>query len=354
VEAGRPSVGVVGCGSVATVAHLPALRALGVPVAAVADTDAERAARAARSHGVERRYATSGELLADPAVDVVAVCVPPEHHVEVALAALAAGKHVLLEKPVALDLDDAQRLVSAASGSGCVVRVGFNSRFHRRVRAARELVRSGALGKLEIVRTAMSNPPAAADGGWRDARGLGGGALADLASHHFDLWRFFAGEVEEVSAMTVSGAGDEVAAAAAGTTAAGVLLSSTFSQRTVAAHEVELLGTEGRLALSLYRFAPLEVEPVGASPGGVGNRVRAATAVLRTLPGALARARLGGDFRESYRLEWEHFLRAVGGEGSEEGTLEDGVRALELLLAAAESARTGRALRPSEAPRRLG
>ena len=343
---GDPGVGILGCGAIATIAHLPALRALGVPVVAVADVDGSRCAAAASRFSVECRYATVDELVADPDVDVVAVCVPPQHHVQAATTALTAGKHVLVEKPVALDLDDAERLRLVAAESGRLVMVGFNSRFHRRVRRARELVGSGALGKLELVRTAMSNPPLELDAGmaWRAAPGLGGGAFADLASHHLDLWRFFAGEVAEIGALAVAEMGDEMAAAVVGTTADGVLLSSTFSQRTVTAHELELLGTAGRLSLSLYRFAPLRVESSGV-PGGLKERVRSSAATLRELPGALAVARRGGDFLESYRLEWEHFLAAVRRQVPLESTLDDGVRALGLLLAAAQSARTGRAVK---------
>jgi predicted dehydrogenase len=340
-------VGIVGCGAIATIAHLPALSALGVRVVAVADVDASRCATVAARFSVGRRYSAPDELVADPDVDVVAVCVPPEHHVPVATTALAAGKHVLVEKPVALDLEQAERLRAVAADSGRLAMVGFNSRFHRRVRAARDLVRSGALGQLELVRSAMSNPPVDPDAGgaWRSAPGLGGGALADLASHHLDLWRFLAGEVEEVGAVAVAGAGEEAAAAVVGRASGGVLLSSTFSQRTVAAHELELLGTRGRVSLSLYRFAPLVVQPVGSAPGGVLGRLRSSTAALRELPAALAVARRGGDFLESYRLEWAHFLRAVRGEETLESTLDDGVRALELLLAAGESARTGRTVK---------
>ena len=341
----QPGVGIVGCGAIASIAHLPALRGLGVPIVGAADLDASRREAVAARFSIERRYASFDELVADPAVDVVAVCVPPQAHVEVALAALAAGKHVLVEKPVALDLEEAERLRAATAESGRLVAVGFNSRFHRRVRAARDLLAAGALGRLELARTIMSNPPPDPGLGWRSSPGLGGGVLADLASHHLDLWRFFAGEIAEVTTLAAAEEAGEVAAAIAGRSADGALLSSTFSQRTVTAHEVELLGTKGRLALSLYRFAPVRVEPVSSGPGGLRDRAGDSAATLRALPGALAVARRGGDFLESYRLEWEHFLAAIAGETQLESTLDDGIRALELLLAAAESARTGRTVK---------
>src|SRR5437870_7646639 len=117
MTARKPGVGVVGCGAIASIAHLPALRALGVPVVAVADVDESRCAAVASRFSVERRYSTPEDLVADRDVDVVAVCVPPQYHVQVATAALAAGKHVLVEKPVALDLDEAERLRATAAGS---------------------------------------------------------------------------------------------------------------------------------------------------------------------------------------------------------------------------------------------
>ncbi|MEX2032560.1 MAG: Gfo/Idh/MocA family oxidoreductase, partial [Dehalococcoidia bacterium] len=105
-------VGLIGCGRVAGLRHLPALAKLPeARVVAVADEHAGRLAETGDRFGVERRYAGHSELLADPEIDAVAVLVPASRHAEVATAALEAGKHVLLEKPVSLDMDEDDRLV---------------------------------------------------------------------------------------------------------------------------------------------------------------------------------------------------------------------------------------------------
>src|SRR5215813_5754774 len=93
-------LGVIGCGGVTETRHLPALRNLpGVEVVAVADLDPDRLKRVADQFSIRRRYSNFSPLLDDPAIEVVAVCVPAQFHVEVALAALEAGKHLFIEKP---------------------------------------------------------------------------------------------------------------------------------------------------------------------------------------------------------------------------------------------------------------
>src|SRR6185436_2786222 len=147
-------VGLVGCGWVSEVCHLPALRDIReAEVVAVADLDRERAERMAGQYGIARRHTDYRALLDDPRVEAVAVCVPSRSHLEVALAALDAGKHLFIEKPLTADLDDCDRLVERASRSPVKAMVGFNMRWHRLVRQARDLIAGGALDPIQSMWT---------------------------------------------------------------------------------------------------------------------------------------------------------------------------------------------------------
>ena len=150
-------LGIIGCGFVTLDRHLPALRQVPeIDVVAVADTEPERAADAARR--LPRGRAVEVEALLDGDVEAVAVCTPTATHAELAIAALDAGMHLFLEKPVAPSLEEADRIAERAAGSPLQVLVGFNFRRHRLVERTRQVVRSGRLGCVQAVRTAFTSP----------------------------------------------------------------------------------------------------------------------------------------------------------------------------------------------------
>src|SRR5436853_7340172 len=129
LERDRPvSLGIIGCGWVTSDRHLPALQQLPqARVVAVADINLDQLDRIAGRFHIERRYTDFRELLNDPTIEAVAVCTPPRFHVEPALATLEAGKHLFIEKPLALELDEIDRLLARARQSPkTVVMVGFN------------------------------------------------------------------------------------------------------------------------------------------------------------------------------------------------------------------------------------
>jgi len=133
-------VGVVGCGLIAQLAHLPALRALGerFEVTAVADPSPRTRAEIARRHGIAHAYARHEDLLERARVDAVLVASPNGTHAQVTLDALAAGAHVLVEKPMCLTVADAELIVDRASDAGRVVQVGYMKRFDAAYEALRE------------------------------------------------------------------------------------------------------------------------------------------------------------------------------------------------------------------------
>jgi len=346
-------LGVIGCGRVAGAYHLPTLRKLaGAEVLGVADVDPQRVRRVAERFHVQRRYTSFVELLEDPSIEAVAVCVPAQFHADVALTALAAGKHVFIEKPLALSLEEADRVIACARQKPRTVMIGFNLRWHRLLRQAQSLVQQGALGPLELMRTAFTSQPEDIPE-WGRRRALGGGVLFDMAVHHFDLWRFLLqSEVEEVFAVSQSPRWDDETATVTARLANGVLVSSIFSQRTTAANEVEIYGETGYLRVSCYRFDGLEYVSSASPPDGVRARWRRMVRTLGEIPGGVSRARQGGEFMASYQAEWRHFLAAVRGEAPVECTLEDGRRALQVVLAATESASSGQPVRVARLPER--
>jgi predicted dehydrogenase len=350
-------LGVIGSGRVAETRHLPVLRSLpDVDIVAVADIDLDRLNWVADRFHVKHRYSHPLALLENPAIEAVAVCVPAQFHVEVALAALDAGKHLLIEKPLALRLDECDRLIERAGQSPRKVMVGFNMRWHRLVRQAREMIQQQRLGPVEVIRTAFTSgiryrrdvPE------WRKRRELGGGGLVELAVHQFDLWRFLLRtEVEEIFVMSRSGQWDDETVAITARMANGLLANTVISQGTGGSYEVEICGQGGRLQLSCYRSAGLEFSLTAGRQGKLRTPLQKTVRLLKELPQAVLVTRQGGPYLASYRAEWQHFIDCIKRDTPVESTLEDGRRALQVVLAAAVSASRGQPVKVQNAPPKL-
>ena len=186
---GEPALrwGVVGTGwiagfFVAAIAAHTAQR-----VVAVTSRSHERAREFAARHGIEQAHASTEGLLDDASVDVVYVAAPQSEHLEIGLQAIAAGKHVLMEKPLATSAGDAQRLVDAATAAGVFLMEAMWSRYQPQALVIRELIRDGVLGDVRSV-IADHGQAIAADPGHRLLLpGTGGGALLDLGIYPIQL-----------------------------------------------------------------------------------------------------------------------------------------------------------------------
>jgi predicted dehydrogenase len=330
-------VGLVGCGFVTCRHHLPALDAVaGLRAVALADPDAAALGRAAAGRDV-RAHSDPAALLADPGVDVVAVCAPPAAHAELALAALDAGKHVLVEKPLAVSVEDGVRLVErAASGPGLAT-VGLVYRWHRLNRAARDLVRAGRLGAVSALHTAATSDTAVAPeraAPWRLDPHQGGGPLFELATHQVDLWRF----VMDADVAAVEAIAGPVAAALSGRLSDGTPVSTTVSMLAGDNQELAVFGREGTLRVRADRYDGLELVPAGQLPGDLPVRARRGLRIARAAPGALRSRRRGGDLAAAFEAQWRAFAAAIRGEAPLEVTLEDGLSALRVLTGASRAA----------------
>lgn len=330
-------LGIVGCGEVSGAKHLPVLgRIAGVRVAAVYDVDRERAAAVARRFGVAQVARSMEELVGCTAVDVVGVLTPPASHADVAMAALEAGKHVYVEKPLALTVEECEAMVGAAQRRGCVAVTGFHMRFHRLLREAKRIVRSGRLGTVESIRLVWHSPRGDAGApGWKTRRAQGGGALVEIGVHHLDMVRFLlADEFEEVVAQTRDGVREDECATIMGRTVGGVLVTGEFSERSP--HEIEIVvsGRDALLRVDCLRFDGLEVRGGREVPGAPEYRLRRLAATLRALPEGLRAGR--SDYLRSYEGIWRHVIECVERSQAPEVTFEDGLRATQAMRAALE------------------
>jgi predicted dehydrogenase len=177
---------------------LPAAREADlVEVVAVASRDGGRASDYAREHGIARAHEGYEALLTDPEVDAVYVPLPNSLHVEWTRRTLEAGKHVLCEKPLTDEPDDAEALFDLAEREGLVLAEGFMYRHNPQTRQVEELVREGALGGLQLVRTSFCFAVEGAENIRLDPD-LDGGSLLDLGTYCVSGARLLAGEPESV------------------------------------------------------------------------------------------------------------------------------------------------------------
>jgi len=188
--------GVVGIGFIGG-AHIEALRRLGVEVVGVVGSTPERARAKAETIGLDRVYDSVEEMAAAPDIDVVHIASPNYAHVDQVRTVLDAGKHVVCEKPLALNSEDTADLVSRADASGLVNAVCFNIRFYPANHQAMAMVASGEIGEPRFITGSYHQDwlLLETDWNWRLQPGEAGRlrAVADIGSHWLDLTRFISG-----------------------------------------------------------------------------------------------------------------------------------------------------------------
>jgi len=199
-------VGIIGTGNIAA-NHARGYMAAGAEIVALADPSTVALVRRATEWGVSRTFADYRELLTLPDVDAVSVSTPNAVHGAVTIAAAAAGKHVLCEKPVSLSLDEGRAMIEACARAGVVLQVNHHLRANRAVMRVRELLDAGTLGRVTFIRLRQAHdwggaaevPPT-----FRTAASAGGGTLLDNGCHLFDLARHLGGTVSEVFARAAT------------------------------------------------------------------------------------------------------------------------------------------------------
>jgi predicted dehydrogenase len=188
---------VIGTGFIGTV-HVEELRRIGVQVRGVLGSTPDRGAARAATLGVPRAYASLEELLADPTVDVVHVTSPNDLHLPQAKAVLAAGRHVVCEKPLAMSAVESRELVELAARTGLVNAANFNIRYYPLNQHAHEVVTSGGVGDVRLVTGRYFQDWLLLDSDWnwrlQPERGGALRAVGDIGSHWLDLMAFVTGQ----------------------------------------------------------------------------------------------------------------------------------------------------------------
>jgi len=193
-------VGVVGCGRIASAVHLPCyLMMPNAQVVSVMDVVRERAQSTARAFHVKKWYSNYEEMLKDNEVEAVDICSPPSMHAEQAIEAAKSGKHILCEKPISMNLDDALKLESEVGKAGVMFMTGFTYRFHPLLQKTK-----AEIPNPRLLRVSYSFHPSVALDHWlaraRYDFNKSGGFIVEQAVHWFDLFRWFSGKAKSVYA----------------------------------------------------------------------------------------------------------------------------------------------------------
>ena len=328
-------IAVLGCGRIGRIHARNLARHPRARLLMVFDVLAEAAQRVSRELGV-RMAASVEEVLSEPDLGAVVVATPTDTHVAMISAAVRAGKAVLCEKPVDLDLARARACWSEIGASQPRVMIGFNRRFDPSFKALRERLRQGEIGALELVVITSrdpSPPPASYIKG-------SGGLFKDMTIHDFDMARYLGGDIVEVHALganlvdpAIGKLADIDTCSIALRAGSGALIQINNSRRCAYGYDqrIEAFGSLGMLQAGNQRAT--SVEPWSA------GRTAARDPVLYFF---LER------YRKSYELELDAFVSSLEEGSPMSPDFNDGLQALRLAEAAGESMRNGRLIGTGE------
>ncbi|WP_461866730.1 Gfo/Idh/MocA family protein [Thermococcus sp.] len=330
-------IGVVGCGNIFNLAHKPALKNIeSIKVIACADIDGERAREGAKAFNA-KAFQSLDEFL-DLDFDVVEVLTPTYAHAEIAIKALKAGKHVIVEKPIALTTEEAEKMVQTAEKEELKLFVGHVRRFDKRWVQMKDVIRKRNILPMHIRKREVQNLPFPAHYWYWDENKSGGVAL-DLGVHVTDFLRWFF----ESEPLEVLGTGKAIKEEAKSndtfdhfimvvkfeggkTGIAEVSWAYPYPSRYgVFYHHVDIIGKNGRI-----RYTPLDTPVVGVAKANF--EMPRFSPLLSTFPDAFER-------------ELRHFFECIKKDIEPKVTAEDALIALEIAEKAKESARKGEVVR---------
>ncbi len=332
--------GIVGCGGISAV-HIAAIDLLpGAALVGVADRDIACARQTAQTHHT-RVFASFADMLASPDVDIVSLCTPSGLHAPMTLEALKAGKHVVVEKPLALTLPDADAVIAQADASDRKVCVISQLRFSPAVQAVSQALAGGQLGRVVSARLTMHywrSPQYYGSSPWRGTWAMdGGGALMNQGIHGVDLMLYLLGPVRRLSALTktqthaietedTAAALLEFASGAVGTLQASTTCHPGYPRT------LEICGDGGSVVLR--EDSILSWDLPGEAPETLhaqGNPAQDHKAI----------------HPEGHRIQLENMINAVQGKEPLLVDAREGRKPLALILAVYESARQGTFISPA-------
>ena len=332
----KVSWGVLSTARIGTEFVIPAMqRGELSTITAIASRDGAKARAVADRFGIERAYGSYEELLADPAIEAVYNPLPNHLHVPWSIRAMEAGKHVLCEKPVALDAGQARQLADASARTGRLVAEAFMVRHHPQWRTTRDIALSGRVGEARAVQTIFSyylTDP----GNIRNQADIGGGGLYDVGCYAISTARYVFGAEPE----RAIGLFDNDPVMRTDRMMSGLAefpgrrhLAFTCATQLVLCQRVQILGTRGRIEIEIPFNAPADVPARilvddGRDLAGGGREVIEVPAV------------------DQYTAQGDAFSRAVLGERPLEWGIDDAILNMRVIDALFRSARSGRWERP--------
>ncbi len=340
--------GVIGCGMIANFHAKAIADSRGARLVACYDTFPTSADRLAKETGC-RSYHDLRKMLADPDVDVVTICTPSGVHMEPALAAAKAGKHIIVEKPLEVTLRRCDRIINACDDAGVVLSTIFPSRYHESSQLMKKAVERGRFGKLSVgdayvkwFRTQQYYD----SGAWRGTWALdGGGALMNQAIHSVDLLIWLMGPVAEISAHTATRAhtGIEVEDVAMATLrfengALGVI-EATTAAFPGALKRIELHGDQGSAVLEEEDIKTWEFAKPNRRDRALVERMAGKT---KTGGGAADPTAIG---HHGHTMLFKDVLQAIKKDNSPLVDGPEGRRSVEVILGIYKAAETGRVVK---------
>ncbi|KAA6439272.1 Gfo/Idh/MocA family oxidoreductase [Dyadobacter flavalbus] len=266
--------GILGCGNVTEVKSGPAFsKVANSSLAAVMRRDAEKAAGYAQRHHVPKWYASADELINDPEVNAIYIATPPDAHEELAIKAIRAGKPVYIEKPMARNAAECERIIKAGKEAGIPVFVAYYRRALDYFLKVKELVDSKVIGDVRFVSICLQWQPYEEEVGenarprWRVVPEIsGGGHFHDLASHQFDFLEFVFGPVKTAQGISRNQAGlyeaDDIVVASF-EFESGVLGNGSWCftiDQAQRQDEAQITGSKGKITFSFFEKFDIIVE----------------------------------------------------------------------------------------------
>lgn len=330
------NVGIIGAGRIGQVHaksityHIPQAK-----IVAISDIYYEGAKRVAESLGIPNAYEDYHEILNNPEIDAVLICSSTDTHADIAVEAAEAGKHIFCEKPVDLTVAKIKKVIAAVEKAGVKLQIGFNRRYDHNFAEIKRLANDGKLGKLQTIKITSRDPEPPSI----DYVKVSGGIFLDMTVHDFDMARFIGGEVEEVYANAAVTVDEAIGEAGDVDTA---LIALKFKNGAIGVidncrkacygydQRLEVFGTGGQA--SAANDTPTNVSYINEN----GNMTD------KPLYFFLER------YMQSFTDEMTEFINAVQNDELTKTTVNDGLEALRLGLAAKLSVKEHRPVKLSE------
>ena len=359
MTASKRRIGIIGVGFGAQV-HVPGFRSEGWEVAAICSRNRDKAQKAADAAGIGEVYTDPLELIGRDDLDAVAIITPPAAHHDLAIAALKSGKHVLCEKPFALDAAQAKRMVDAANHTGRTTMVAHEFRHTPQRAYIKQLLDEGYIGKFRLCtielfldRYVTAQPRTFT---WMEQTSEGGGLLGALGSHYVDGLRHWFGEVASVSGTLstlrpdlVDSTGKKVQAQTDDTftmilefvDGGMATMTASFATTPTRGAKIAVMGDNGTLVAEQPGPNPMEDGVVIGSRGGAA--LQALETPARYLPFKDER-----DHRlMAFRMLVRDFSKGVEERTSPSPNFTDGWRCQQVLDAVRESSTWGKRFEPT-------